>query len=70
MHMRITLNISDDLLNRARSLTGIEETTALVKAGLNALILREVAARQAGKRLAHLGGTHPKLPKIPRRRSS
>lgn len=63
MHMRTTLIIDDSLLDRARALTGIQEKTALVRAGLEALI-----ARQAGKRLAALGGTQPKLAKIPRRR--
>lgn len=63
MHMRTTLNIDDGLLERARSLTGIQEKTALVRAGLEALI-----ARQAGRRLAALGGTQPKLLKVPRRR--
>lgn len=63
MHMRTTLIIDDSLLERARTLTGIQEKTALVRAGLEALI-----ARQAGRRLAALGGTEPKLAKIPRRR--
>jgi len=63
MHMRTTLIIDDTLLERARTLTGIQEKTALVRAGLEALI-----ARQAGRRLAALGGTQPTLKKIPRRR--
>lgn len=61
--MRSTLIIDDQLLSRARALTGIQEKTALVHAGLEALI-----AREAGKRLATLGGTQPKLADIPRRR--
>ncbi len=65
MHMRTTLIIDDDLLERARALTGIQEKTALVRAGLEALI-----AREAGKRLAFLGGTQPKLSHTPRRRSA
>ncbi len=64
MHMRTTLIIDDDLLDRARQLTGIQEKTALVRAGLEALVTRE-----AGKRLAALGGSEPKLHSIPRRRS-
>jgi hypothetical protein len=63
MHMRTTLIIDDSLLERARELTGIREKTALVRAGLEALI-----AREAGRRLAALGGTEPKLTDIPRRR--
>jgi hypothetical protein len=63
MHMRTTLIIDEILLDRARELTGIREKTALVRAGLEALI-----AREAGKRLAALGGTHPKMASVPRRR--
>ena len=63
MNMRTTLIIDDGLIERARRLTGIREKTALVRAGLEALI-----AREAGKRLAALGGTQPKLSDTPRRR--
>jgi Arc/MetJ family transcription regulator len=63
MHMRTTLILDNELLERARALTGIQEKTALVHAGLKALI-----AIEAGKRLATLGGTQPKLSDIPRRR--
>ena len=63
MHMRTTLIIDDSLVERARELTGISEKTALVRAGLEALI-----AREAGKRLAALGGTEPELTDVPRRR--
>lgn len=65
MHMRTTLIIDESLLARARSLTGIQEKTALVRAGLEALI-----AREAAKRLAALGGTQPKIANIPRRRTA
>ena len=65
MHMRTTLIIDENLLQRAKELTGIQEKTALVRAGLQALI-----AREAGKRLAALGGTQPKMSNIPRRRSA
>jgi len=60
--MRTTLNLDDDLVARARRLTGIEEKTALVHAGLEALI-----ARESARRLAALGGSQPGL-KAPRRR--
>jgi Arc/MetJ family transcription regulator len=63
MHMRTTLIIDEKLIDRARELTGIQEKTALVRAGLEALI-----AREAAKRLALLGGSQPKLRDIPRRR--
>ena len=63
MHMRTTLIIDENLIERARELTGIQEKTALIHAGLEALI-----AREAAKRLAALGGTQPKISDIPRRR--
>ena len=62
--MRTTLNIDDDLVARARELSGIQEKTALVHAGLQALV-----ARESAKRLAALGGTQPDLRPIRRRRS-
>jgi Arc/MetJ family transcription regulator len=65
IHMRTTLIIDDSLLERARELTGIKEKTALVHAGLQALI-----AREAGKRLAVMGGKQPKMRAVPRRRSA
>ncbi len=61
--MRTTLNIEDQLFEKAKKLTGIREKTSLVKLGLEALI-----ARESGKRLAKLGGTEKKLEAIPRRR--
>lgn len=64
MHMRSTLNIDDDLLEEARRLTGIKEKTALVRAGLEALIAREI-----GRRLAALGGTQPNFEAAPRQRA-
>jgi Arc/MetJ family transcription regulator len=63
--MRTTLIIDEELLSKARELTGIQEKTALVHAGLEALI-----ARESAKRLAALGGTQPKISNIPRRRSA
>jgi hypothetical protein len=62
--MRTTLNIEDSLVERASRLTGINEKTALVRLGLEALI-----ALESGKRLALLGGTEKKLRSIPRRRT-
>ncbi len=65
MHMRTTLNIDDELLEKASLLTGIKEKTALVKLSLEALI-----ALESSKRLAILGGTEKGLHNIPRRRST
>ena len=63
--MRTTLNIDDDLLSEAERLTGVSEKTALVRAGLKALIEQESA-----RRLAKLGGTEKKLALTPRRQSN
>lgn len=63
IHMRTTLLIDENLLERAASLTGVRQKTALVRAGLEALI-----AREAARRLAALGGTEPGLRRVPRRR--
>ena len=62
--MRTTLNIKDELLNKAEKLTGIKEKTSLVRLGLEALI-----ARESSKRLAKLGGTEKKMEMIRRRRN-
>ncbi|MHB1328287.1 MAG: type II toxin-antitoxin system VapB family antitoxin [Gemmatimonadales bacterium] len=62
--MKTTLNIDDALLAEARRLTGIEEKTELVRAGLEGLI-----ARESARRLANLGASEPGLRPIPRRRT-
>jgi len=62
--MRTTLNLDDDLLQRARRLTGIRQKTALLHAGMEALI-----ARASAERLAALGGTQKSLRPVRRRRS-
>lgn len=61
--MRTTLNIKDELLEKASRLTGVEEKTALVMLGLEALI-----ARESARRLTALGGSERHLKLIPRRR--
>ena len=63
--MRTTLNLDDDLLERAQKFTGLNEKTALVREALRALIERESA-----RRLALLGGTMPDIEAAPRRRGS
>jgi len=45
--MKTTLILSDELLERAREATGLKDKTALVHAGLEALIAREAAWRLA-----------------------
>lgn len=65
MHMRTTLIIDDELMARAQALSGLKEKTAVVHAGLEALIARESAGR-----LAALGATEADLKASPRRRPS
>jgi hypothetical protein len=62
--MRTTVTIDDELLAKAKEYTGIAETPALIREAIKLLI-----AREAGRRLARLGGTMPGLEYIPRRRS-
>jgi Arc/MetJ family transcription regulator len=62
--MRTTIAIDDDLLAKAQEYTGLQEKSALVREALKALVERE-----AGRRLARLGGTEPQLRAAPRRRS-
>jgi Arc/MetJ family transcription regulator len=64
MHMRTTLNIDDSLLGRATQLSGLREKTAVVRAGLEALV-----ARESAKRLAALGGSEKAVRPIRRRRA-
>ena len=64
MHMRTTIDLNEDLISKARELTGINEKTALIHLSLRTLIERET-----GKRLAILGGTMPGLKDVPRRRA-
>jgi Arc/MetJ family transcription regulator len=61
--MRTTLNLDDDLLQKAREYTGIKEKTALIHEALHRLIRVE-----AGKRLIALGGTMPNFKAGRRRR--
>jgi len=62
--MRTTINIDQELVEKARELCGITEKTALVRRGLEALI-----ALESARRLARLGGTERKLASVPRRRA-
>ncbi len=64
MQMRTTLNIDPARYDRARQLTGIPEKTALLNAGLDALI-----QLHSSRRLAALGGTEPDVTAPPRRRA-
>ncbi|HEV8394104.1 MAG TPA: type II toxin-antitoxin system VapB family antitoxin [Vicinamibacterales bacterium] len=61
--MRTTLILDDELVAKARGVTGMQEKTALVHEGLRALI-----ARESARKLAALGGSEPRLRAAPRRR--
>ena len=63
MHMRTMLNLGEELLRKAQRLSGLKQKTAVLHAGLEALI-----ARQSAWRLADLGGSERKLRAIRRRR--
>lgn len=60
--MRTTVTLDDEVLAKAAALTGRNDTAALVRLGLQALIEQESA-----RRLALLGGTDPAA-SAPRRR--
>lgn len=62
--MRITIDLDDDLIERALALTGASDATTLVRRALRSLIEREAARRLAG-----LGGTEPAPRTAPRRRA-
>ena len=62
-HMRTSMILDEELLAKARRLSGLKEKTAVVHAGLEALI-----ARESARRLAALGGSEPRLRRVPRRR--
>jgi Arc/MetJ family transcription regulator len=62
--MRTTVSVDDDLIDKAREFSGIEENAALIREGLKALVEREAA-----RRLIRLGGSQPGLKLPPRRRS-
>ena len=61
--MRTTVTIDDQLLSDAKELTGIAETSRLMREALKLLV-----AREAGRRLAAMGGSQPDLAYVPRRR--
>ena len=63
--MRTTVTLDDDLVARAKFLTGQQKLRELINEGLAALVERESA-----RRLARLGGTEKDLVLPPRRRES
>lgn len=62
--MRTTMTLQDDLVAKARALTGLKQTSRLLHEALKALIERESA-----RRLVCLGGSEPDMKPPPRRRA-
>jgi Arc/MetJ family transcription regulator len=63
--MRTTINLDDELLAKAKEISGLNDRSQLIREALRALIERESA-----ERLIRLGGTEPALADIPRRRET
>ena len=61
--MRTTVTIDDELVERARELTGISERATLIRMGLESLV-----ADEAAKRIIAMKGAYPDLQSPPRRR--
>jgi Arc/MetJ family transcription regulator len=61
--MRTTVTLDDAMVAKAAELTGVKETSALVRDALETLVRLESA-----RRLAALGGSDPKATAAPRRR--
>ena len=62
--MRTTVNLDDELVEKAKGITSLTSNSEVVNAALKALVQRDAA-----RRLAQMGGTMPDLQNIPRRRS-
>lgn len=63
--MRTTVTLDDAVVAKAVELTGVKETSALVRDALETLVRLESA-----RRLAALGGSDPKASAAPRRRTA
>ncbi|MFM2005383.1 MAG: hypothetical protein RLZZ09_1038 [Pseudomonadota bacterium] len=63
--MKTTLNLDDEWVERAEKITGIKESSQLLREALIALVQRESA-----KRLAELGASEPQLEHIPRNQAN
>ena len=61
--MRTNLDLDDELLAQAQRITGLTDSTLLLREALLALVQREGA-----RRLARLGGTQGRMRPVKRRR--
>jgi Arc/MetJ family transcription regulator len=61
--MRTTVTLDDELMATAMRYTGIKERSVLIHKAIE-----EMVQREAGRRMAALGGTDPTATAAPRRR--
>ncbi len=61
--MRTTITIDDELMQSAVEYSGLTEKSAIVRLALQAYV-----AREAGRRLARMGGSEPDFELPPRKR--
>ncbi len=61
--MKLTVDTSHELFRRAEEVTGLRDVAVLIHAGLDALILKTTTAK-----LRAMGGAHPKVKMLRRRR--
>ncbi|HEX4156604.1 MAG TPA: type II toxin-antitoxin system VapB family antitoxin [Acidobacteriaceae bacterium] len=59
----MTVSLDDELVGQARACSGLAEIHALLEEALRALVERD-----AGRQLASMGGSSPRLKAAPRRR--
>lgn len=62
--MRTTLDLNEELIDQARSLTKIKEKTALIHEALRLLISKAAQAELAG-----MAGSQKKIKPVPRRKA-
>jgi Arc/MetJ family transcription regulator len=61
--MRTTVTVDDELMAKAMKYTGMTERSSLIQRAL-----KELVEREAGRRMALLGGSDPSATAGPRRR--
>ncbi len=61
--MRATVTIDDELIERAKKLTNVKETSRVIR-----LAVEHMVAFESARGLARLAGTEPNLKLTPRRR--
>lgn len=61
--MRTTVTVDDELMAKAMKYTGISERSSLIQRAI-----KELVEREAGRRMALLGGSDPSATAAPRRR--